>query len=59
MHIFDFLFFLGINNTKYSTNNCECLIFPNYTFFSVNSLNTCYFISINLYIEKSLKLVLI
>ena len=57
MHILSFPFFLGINNTKQPINNCENLIFPNCRFSLINSLNTCCFISVNLYIKKNLKLV--
>ena len=57
MYILSFLFFLNINNTKYSTNNYKDLIFPNYRFSFINSLNTYYSVSINLYIRKNLRLI--
>ena len=57
MHILSFPFFLGINNTKYFTNNCKGLIFFNYRFSLINSLNTYYFISVNLYIRKNFKFI--
>ena len=57
MHIFNFLFFLGINNTKYSTNNCKDLIPFNYRISLINSLNTYYSVSVNLYIKKNFKLI--
>ena len=57
MYIFNFPFFLGINNTKYPTNNYKNLILPNYRFSLIKSLSTYYFISINLYIRKNLKLI--
>ena len=52
MYILSFPFFLNINNTKYSINNCKGLILPNYRFSLINSLNAYYSISINLYIKK-------
>ena len=51
------MFFLGINNTKYLTNNYKSLIFPNCRFSLINSLSTYYFVSINLYIKKNLRLI--
>ena len=57
MHILNFLFFLNINNIKYPTNNYKGLILPNYRFSFINSLNTYYFISVNLYIKKNLRLI--
>ena len=57
MHILSFLFFLGINNIKYFTNNYKGLILFNYRFSLINSLNTYYFIFINLYLKKNLRLV--
>ena len=57
MHILNFLFFLNINNTKYSANNYKSLIFLNYRFSFTNFLSTYYSIFINLYIKKNLKLI--
>ena len=57
MYIFNFPFFLGINNTKYSINNCKGLIFSNCRFSFINSLSTYYSVSVNLYIRKNLKLI--
>ena len=57
MYIFSFLFFLGINNTKQPTNNCEGLILFNYRFSFINFLNVYYSVFINLYIRKNLRLV--
>ena len=57
MYIFNFLFFLGVNNIKYSTNNYKNLNLFNYKFSLINSLNTYYFISVNLYIKRNLKLI--
>ena len=57
MHIFSFPFFLNINNTKYPTNNYKDLILFNCRFSFINFLSTYYFIFINLYIKKNLKLI--
>ena len=57
MHILNFPFFLGINNTKYPTNNCKSLILSNYKFSFINFLSTYYSVFINLYIKKNLKLI--
>ena len=57
MHILNFPFFLNINNTKYFTNNYKNLILSNCRFSLINSLSTYYFIFINLYIGKNLKLI--
>ena len=57
MYIFNFLFFLNINNTKYSTYDYKGLIFFNCRFSFINFLNTYYFISANLYIKKNLRLI--
>ena len=57
IYIFNFLFFLDINNIKYPTNNYKGLIFPNCRFSFINFLNTYYFILVNLYIRKNLKLI--
>ena len=57
MHIFNFLFFLNINNIKYPTNNYKGLILFNCRFSFINFLSTYYSISVNLYIKKNLKLI--
>ena len=57
MYILSFPFFLNINNIKYFTNNYKSLIFFNYRFSLINSLNAYYFIFINLYIKKNLKFI--
>ena len=58
MYILSFPFFLSINNTKYFINNCKSLILFNYRFSFINSLSIYYFIFINLYIKKNLRLIL-
>ena len=57
MYIFNFPFFLSINNTKYPTNNCKGLIFFNCRFSFINSLSAYYSVFINLYIGKNLGLI--
>ena len=57
MHNYNFLFFLGVNNTEYPINNCKGLILPNLRFSQIKSLNTYYSTSINLYIKKNLGLI--
>ena len=57
MYIFSFLFFLGINSTKYSINNCKGLILSNYRFSFINFLSTYYFVLVNLYIKKNFRLI--
>ena len=57
MYIFSFPFFLDINNTKYPTNNCKGLIFPNYRFSFIKSLSAYYSVSVNLYIGKNFRLI--
>ena len=42
--------------TNNSTNNYKSLILFNYRFSLINSLSTYYFISVNLYIRKNLRL---
>ncbi len=57
MYNCNFLFFFGVNNTRYPTNNYKDLILFNFRFSWTKSLNTCYSISINLYIRKNLRLI--
>ena len=57
MYIFSFPFFLNINSIRYFANNYKGLILFNYGFSFINFLNTYYFIFINLYIKKNLKLI--
>ena len=57
MYILSFLFFLGINNTKYFANNYKNLILSNCKFSFIKFLNTYYLVFINLYIKKNFRLV--
>ena len=57
MHILSFLFFFGINNTRYPADDYEGLILLNYKFSLINSLSIYYSIFISLYIKKNLKLI--
>ena len=57
MHILSFPFFLGINNTKYLTNNYKSLIFFNCRFFFINVLSAYYLVFVNLCIKKNLRLI--
>ena len=57
MYIFNFPFFISINNIKYFINNYKNLIFFNYKFSFINFLSTYYSVFINLYIKKNLKFV--
>ena len=51
------MFFLGVNNIRYPTNNYKDLILSNLRFFWINSFSACYLTSVNLYIRKNLKLI--
>ena len=53
MYIFNFPFFFGINNTRYSTNNYNGRIYPFFKFSLTNSLKAKFSVSINLYIGKN------
>ena len=57
MYNYNFLFFLGINNTKYPANNYKSLILPNLRFSLIKSLSAYYSTSISLYIRKNLRLI--
>ena len=57
MYIFNFLFFLNINNTKYFINNYKGPILLNYRFSLINFLSTYYSVFINLYIRKNFRLI--
>ena len=48
MYILNFPFFFGINNTKYSINNCNSQIYPFLKFSLMNSLKAKFFVFINL-----------
>ena len=57
MYNYNFLFFLGVNNTGYPTNNYKDLILPNLRFSQIKSLSAYYSTSISLYIGKNLRLI--
>ena len=57
MHILNFPFFFSMNNTKYSTNNCNGYIYPFFRFSLTNSLKAKFSISINLYIRKNFSVI--
>ena len=58
MYILNFLFFFGINNTKYPINNCNSRIYPFLKFSLTNSLKAKFSVSINLYIRKNFGVIL-
>ena len=53
MYILNFLFFFGINNTKYPTNNFNGWIYPFLKFSLINSFKAKFSVFINLYIKKN------
>ena len=53
MHILNFPFFFGMNNTGYPINNYNGQIYPFFRFSLINSLKAKFSISINLYIKKN------
>ena len=57
MHILNFLFFFGINNTKYPTNDYNGWIYPFLRFSLTNSLKAKFSVSINLYIRKNFSII--
>ena len=57
MHSYSFLFFLGVNNTRYPVNDCKGLILFNLRFFWTKSYSTCCLTFISLYIGKNLGLI--
>ena len=57
MYNYSFLFFLGINNTGYLTNNYKGLILLNPRFSKIKSCSTYYLTSVSLYIKKNLRLI--
>ena len=58
MHILNFPFFFGINNTGYPANNYNSWIYPFLKFSLINSLKAKFSIFINLYIRKNFSTVL-
>ena len=58
MHIINFLFFFGMNNTGYSVNNCNGQIYPFLKFSLTNSFKVKFFVFVNLYIRKNFSTVL-
>ena len=58
MHILNFLFFFSMSNTEYPINNYNGQIYPFLKFSLMNSLNTKFFISVNLYIRKNFSIIL-
>ena len=58
MHILNFLFFFGINNTKYPANNYNSWIYLFFKFSLTNSFKAKFSISVNLYIKKNFSVVL-
>ena len=57
MHILNFPFFFGINNTGYPTNNCDGWIYPFFRFSLTNSLKAKFSVSVNLYIGKNFSII--
>ena len=57
MHILNFPFFFGINNTRYPTNDYNSWIYPFLRFSLTNSLKAKFSISVNLYIKKNFSIV--
>ena len=58
MHILNFPFFFGMNNTKYSANNYDGRIYPFLRFSLINSFKAKFSVSINLYIRKNFGIIL-
>ena len=58
MHILNFPFFFGINNTEYPANNYNGWIYPFLKFSLINSLKVKLFVFINLYIKKNFSIIL-
>ena len=58
MHILNFPFFFGINNTKYPTNNYNGWIYSFFKFSLTNSFKAKFSVSVNLYIKKNFSIVL-
>jgi len=48
MHILSFPFFFRMNNTGYSTNDCDSLIYPFYKFSWTNSLSATNLVLVSL-----------
>ena len=58
MHIFNFPFFFGMNNTKYPADDYNGWIYPFLRFSLMNSLKAKFFIFVNLYIKKNFRTIL-
>ena len=57
MHILNFPFFFGINNTRYPINNYNSRIYPFLRFSLTNFFKAKFFISVNLYIKKNFSVI--
>ena len=58
MHILNFPFFFGINNTGYSTNDYNSQIYSFLKFSLTNSLKAKFSVFVNLYIGKNFGVIL-
>ena len=58
MHILNFPFFFGINNTGYPADDYNGWIYPFLRFSLTNSLKAKFSISVNLYIRKNFGIIL-
>ena len=57
MHILNFPFFFGINNTRYPVNNYNNQIYPFLKFSLTNSFKAKFSVFINLYIKKKFSVI--
>ena len=57
MHILNFPFFFGMNNTRYPTNNYDGRIYPFFRFSLTNFFKAKFFVSVNLYIRKNFSVI--